>query len=65
MRARVRLSTTSRTMDVICNVEVGNSGGYEFHWWFLSPGQRRRIEARLGKMFALYAKAEIIKVYKD
>ena len=65
MRAKVRLSTTSRTIDVICNVEVGDSGDYEFHWWYLTSGQRRRIEARLGKMYALYAKAEIIKVYKD
>lgn len=65
MRAKVRLSTRSRTMDIICHVEVGDSGGYEFHWWYLTPNQRRRIAARLGNMFALYTKAEIIKVFKD
>ena len=52
-------------MDVISEVEIGDSGKYEFHWWYLSPAQKSRVKRQFGKMYALYTKAEIIKLYKD
>ena len=65
MKAKVRLSSAVRTMDVISEVEIGDSGKYEFHWWYLSPAQKSRVKRQFGKMYALYTKAEIIKLYKD